>query len=74
MLHASPCNQYNCKRTHDDKTGQLSTSLTSCRLPAMPTFEISAPNVLESDGRLKYYWMGETVCDVLVCFKHQYGH
>jgi hypothetical protein len=53
-----------CDRVINKEDLTFKNSLT-CRLPAMPTFEISAPNVLESDGRLKYYWSGNTVCDVL---------
>jgi len=63
------CNQnYNCSKHIDTQTRK---TILTCRLPAMPTFEISAPNVLESDGRLKrYFATNNTVCDVLGWMNH----
>jgi len=59
-----------CDRVINKEDLTFKNSLT-CRLPAMPTFEISAPNVLESDGRLKrYFATNNTVCDVLGWMNH----
>ena len=54
---------YHCKKHINKKT--LKPELT-CTLPAMPTFTITAPDVIDSNGKLKRYWNeGKTVCDVL---------
>jgi hypothetical protein len=54
-----------CEVKTDPDTREKSTSLT-CHLPAMLTFDITASDVLKSDGTLKRYWLDRsTVCDVL---------
>jgi len=64
-LKASPCpSNYHCKAVPGKETPEL-INLT-CHLPAMPTFPITAPNVLNSDGTAKkYFETKNTACDVL---------
>ncbi len=58
-LHASYCpSAYKCKRVPGKEGAEL-TNL-SCTLPAMPTFTITAPDVLDGSGKLKRYWKGNT--------------
>ena len=65
LVHASYCpSTYKCKRVPGKESPEL-TNLT-CTLPAMPTFTITTPDVLDGSGKLKRYWNeGKTVCDVL---------
>ncbi len=61
--YAQYCNiAYNCKKHINKHT--LKPELI-CTLPAMPTFTITAPDVIDSSGKLKRYWESNTVCDVL---------
>jgi hypothetical protein len=67
-LKAETCN--NCTIIPDLQTG-VNTKHLSCILPNMPTFPITAQDVLRSDGTLKEYWPLDsyaTVCTVLEWF------
>ncbi len=55
--------KFHCKL---DINGTKIIGIKQCTLPAMPTFPITAPNVLNADGTLKkYFETDNTVCDVL---------
>jgi len=69
--HASCYDKYKCqpKSEIDTETKQKIYSLKNCHLPAMSTFPITAPDVLNSDGTpKKYFETKNTVCDVLGWF------
>jgi len=64
MAWANYCaDDYNCSKKLNKKSRVYELH---CHLPAMPTFPITAPNVLNSDGTpKKYFQTNNTVCDVL---------
>ena len=64
FAHANNClAKYKCQL---DINGTKIKGIKNCTLPAMPTFTITAPDMLDSSGKLKrYFKTNNTVCDVL---------
>ena len=60
FAHANNClAKYKCQL---DINGTKIKGIKDCTLPAMPTFTITAPDVLDGSGKLKRYWNdGKTV-------------
>jgi len=58
----SSCNSQ-CSISIDEIRGE--TSDLNCTLSKIPTLKINAKNVLYEEGKLRTYWDGKTVCDVL---------